>query len=73
MKKSTLALAVTVGVLAQQASAAQGTDVAIRSSGSDRYQFDKGAHLRLMKDLAQWTREGLVVHEDSTRSGQQAL
>lgn len=26
-----------------------------------------------MKDLAQWTREGLVVHEDATRSGQQAL
>ncbi|MCV5180556.1 hypothetical protein OFC21_34650, partial [Escherichia coli] len=26
-----------------------------------------------MNDLAQWTAEGLVVHEDSTRSGQQAL
>ncbi|WP_116799790.1 extracellular solute-binding protein [Pseudomonas syringae] len=57
----------------EQTSAAQGTDVAIRSSGGDRYQFDEGPHLRLMKDLAQWTSEGLVVHEDATRSGQQAL
>ncbi|RMT02847.1 Glycerol-3-phosphate ABC transporter periplasmic glycerol-3-phosphate-binding protein [Pseudomonas coronafaciens pv. oryzae] len=57
----------------EQTSAAQGTDVAIRVDGTDRYQFDKGTHLRLMNDLAQWTAEGLVRYEDSTRSGQQAL
>ncbi|ARA83112.1 extracellular solute-binding protein [Pseudomonas amygdali] len=57
----------------EQTSAAQGTEVAVRAAGTERYQFDKGAHLRLMNDLAQWTAEGLVVHEDSTRSGQQAL
>ncbi|KOP59207.1 glycerol-3-phosphate ABC transporter substrate-binding protein [Pseudomonas coronafaciens pv. porri] len=57
----------------EQTSAAQGTDVAIRVDGTDRYQFDKGTHLRLMNDLAQWAAEGLVRYEDSTRSGQQAL
>ncbi|KPX42771.1 Glycerol-3-phosphate ABC transporter periplasmic glycerol-3-phosphate-binding protein [Pseudomonas syringae pv. helianthi] len=57
----------------EQTSAAQGTEVATRAAGNERYQFDKGAHLRLMNDLTQWAGEGLVVHEDSTRSGQQAL
>ncbi|KTB60357.1 glycerol-3-phosphate ABC transporter substrate-binding protein [Pseudomonas viridiflava ICMP 13104] len=57
----------------EQTSAAQGSDVAVSIDGSDRYQFDKGTHLRLMNDLAQWTAEGLVRYEASTRSGQQAL
>lgn len=57
----------------EQTSAAQGTDVVTPVYGTDRYQFDKGTHLRLMNDLAQWTAEGLVRYEDSTRSGQQAL
>ncbi|WP_024646131.1 extracellular solute-binding protein [Pseudomonas syringae] len=57
----------------EQTSAAQGSDVAVRIEKADRYQFDTGTHLRLMNDLAQWTAEGLVRYEASTRSGQQAL
>ncbi len=57
----------------EQTSAAQGTDVARHIDGADRYQFDKGTHLRLMNELAQWTAKGLVRYEDSTRSGQQTL
>ncbi|NAT22662.1 extracellular solute-binding protein [Pseudomonas syringae] len=57
----------------EQTSAAQGTHVAIRAAGTDHYQFDKGTHVRLMNDLARWTAEGLVRHQDSTRSGQQGL
>ncbi|MEE4682947.1 extracellular solute-binding protein [Pseudomonas alliivorans] len=57
----------------EQTSAAQGSAIAVRSGGVDRYRFDQGTHLQLMNDLAQWTREGLVRHQESTRSGQQAL
>ena len=57
----------------EQTSAAQGSAIAVRSGGVDRYRFDQGTHLQLMNDLAQWSREGLVRHQESTRSGQQAL
>ncbi|CAM3344739.1 glycerol-3-phosphate ABC transporter substrate-binding protein [Pseudomonas floridensis] len=57
----------------EQTSAAQGSEITVKSDGVERYRLAQGTHLHLMKDLAQWVHEGLVRHEASTRSGQQAL
>jgi sn-glycerol 3-phosphate transport system substrate-binding protein len=57
----------------EQTSAAQGAPIASHSDGADLYRFDNGTHPKLMNQLALWRAQGLIQHQDSTRSGQQAL